>query len=258
MNKTKVTQLFADAKATLSKHSPEILTGIGVAGMITATVLAVKATPKAMWLIEEEKDRLETDKLTALETVKTAWKPYIPAVVTGAASIACIVGASSVNARRNAALATAYQVSRTALSEYKTKVVETIGEKKEKVIRDKVAQDKVEKLPVNNTEIFVTEKGETLFLDPLSQRYFKSDIEKVRKITNDLNYRMMNEMYISLNEFYNELGLPGTKMGDDLGWNINTSGLIEIEFSSQITDDGQPCIVLEYMVEPRYDFSKLM
>ena len=258
MDKSNVTKFFNNAKAVLSKHSPEILTGIGVAGMITTTVLAVKATPKAMWLIEEEKYRLEKEDLTVIETVKAAWKPYIPAVITGASSIACVIGASSVSARRNAALATAYQMSRTALTEYKSKVIETIGEKKERVVRDKIAQDKVENNPVSKSEVYITEKGETLFLDPLSQRYFKSDIEKVRKITNDLNYRMMNEMYISLNEFYNELGLSGTKIGDDMGWNINTSGMIEIDFSSQITDDGKPCIVLEYMVEPRYDYSKLM
>ena len=182
MDKSNVTKFFNNAKAVLSKHSPEILTGIGVAGMITTTVLAVKATPKAMWLIEEEKYRLEKEDLTVIETVKTAWKPYIPAVITGASSIACVIGASSVSARRNAALATAYQMSRTALTEYKSKVIETIGEKKERVVRDKIAQDKVENNPVSKSEVYITEKGETLFLDPLSQRYFKSDIEKVRKI----------------------------------------------------------------------------
>ena len=167
MNK-KLAKLFTDAKKTISKHSPEILTGLGIAGFITTTVMAVKATPKAMWLIEEEKDTLEKDKLTVVETVKVAWKPYIPAAITGVSSVACIIGASSVNYKRNAALATAYQVSRAALSEYKEKVVETIGEKKEKQIRDKVAKDKIEKHPASKTEVIITDNGNVLCYDPLS------------------------------------------------------------------------------------------
>lgn len=258
MDKSKVTKFFNDTKATLSKHSPEILTGIGIAGMITTTVLAVKATPKAMWLIEEEKDILEKEKLTAVETVKTAWKPYIPATITGVTSIACIIGASSVSARRNAALATAYQMSRAALTEYKSKVIETIGEKKERTVRDKVAQDKVEKNPVSKTEVIITDSGNALCFDALSGRYFNSSIDHIRKVVNDLNFRMIGgEMYISLNEFYNEIGLPDIKRGDDIGWNISR-GQIELDFSSQLSEDGKPCIVIDYMVDPREDYSRLL
>lgn len=257
MNK-KLAKLFTDAKKTISKHSPEILTGLGIAGFITTTVMAVKATPKAMWLIEEEKDTLEKDKLTVVETVKVAWKPYIPAAITGVSSVACIIGASSVNYKRNAALATAYQVSRAALSEYKEKVVETIGEKKEKQIRDKVAKDKIEKHPASKTEVIITDNGNVLCYDPLSGRYFNSSIEYIRKVVNNLNFRMIGgEMYISLNEFYNEIGLSDIKRGDDIGWNISR-GQIEVSFSSQLSDDGKPCIVIDYMVDPREDFSKLL
>ena len=257
MNK-KLAKFLTDAKKTISKHSPEILTGLGIAGFITTTVMAVKATPKAMWLIEEEKDTLEKDKLTVVETVKVAWKPYIPAAITGISSVACIIGASSVNYKRNAALATAYQVSRAALSEYKEKVVETIGEKKEKQIRDKVAKDKIEKHPASKTEVIITDNGNVLCYDPLSGRYFNSSIEYIRKVVNDLNFRMIGgEMYVSLNEFYNEIGLSDIKRGDDIGWNISR-GQIEVSFSSQLSDDGKPCIVIDYMVDPKEDFSKLL
>lgn len=257
MNK-KLAKFLTDAKKTISKHSPEILTGLGIAGFITTTVMAVKATPKAMWLIEEEKDTLEKDRLTVVETVKVAWKPYIPAAITGVSSVACIIGASSVNYKRNAALATAYQVSRAALSEYKEKVVETIGEKKEKQIRDKVAKDEIEKHPASKTEVIITDNGNVLCYDPLSGRYFNSSIEYIRKVVNDLNFRMIGgEMYISLNEFYNEIGLSDIKRGDDIGWNISR-GQIEVSFSSQLSDDGKPCIVIDYMVDPREDFSKLL
>ena len=243
-------------KTAVSKHSPEILTGIGIAGMITTTVLAVRATPKAVQLIEAKKEELHQDELNAVDTVKAAWKCYIPAAVTGVVSSACLIGASSVHVRRNAALATAYKLSETALTEYKAKVVETIGEKKEQIIKDKVAEERVKNDPVSKTEVFVTEKGNTLCYDTISGRYFKSDIEALRRTENDLNERLFGEMYISLNEFYDAIGLSRTRIGDDLGWNIHW-GQIKLEFSSQIADDGTPALVMDYRVAPKYDYYKL-
>ena len=133
MPKSNISTIVRGAQLWMTKHSPEILTGFGIAGMITATVLAVGATPKALKLIERKKKELglsSEEKLTPVETVKAVWKPYVPAVVTTTVSAACLVGANSVNARRNAALAAAYHLSETALSEYREQVIETIGERK--------------------------------------------------------------------------------------------------------------------------------
>ena len=161
MNKPNFTKIFNNIKDAVGKHSPEILTGIGIAGMATTTVLAVKATPKALELIKEgSRDNHDGDPYayTKVEAVKSAWKCYIPATISGAVSIACIVGATSVNARRNAALATAYKIAETSIHEYRDKVVETIGEKKEKVIRDNIQQDRVDKNPVTRNEVIITGK----------------------------------------------------------------------------------------------------
>lgn len=256
MKKPNVSKMVKSAQVILSKHSPEILTGIGVAGLLTATVLAVKATPKALTLIEEEKREKHVDKLTPVEVVKTAWKPYIPAAITGVMATACIIGASSVNAKRNAALATAYTLSETALKEYREKVVETIGEKKEQVIRDSIAKDKVEKNPVSNNEVIITEKGNTLCYDSVSGRYFRSDIDKIRRAASELDYRLRSEMYVSLNDLYYELGLPSIGIGEELGWNVDY-GPMTIDFSSQLAEDGTPCLVMDYHVAPRYDFRTL-
>ena len=247
--------MFNAVKAFTTQHSPEILTGLGIAGMVTTTVLAVKATPKAIKLIDEAKYEKE-DTLTVPETIKVTWKCYIPAAVTGIASISCLVGASSVSFKRNAALATAYKLSETALMEYKEQVIDAIGERKEKDIRDKVAKKKLEKDPVSSSTIVITDKGNTLCYDAVIGRYFKSDIETIKKAVNELNRQMLLENYISLNEFYNELGLENCDVGDSLGWNIE-SGYIEPEFSTQLADDGTPCVVLSYMVEPRYDYRNL-
>ena len=244
------------ALRTLKKHSPGILTGIGIVGLLATSVMAVDATPKAMELIREKKEELGVEKLTAAETVKATWKCYIPAAVTAATSVACIVGANSVNAKRQAALATACTLSETAMREYKDKVVETIGEKKEREVMDAIAKDKIEKNPVSKSEVILTNKGDTLCFDPWSSRYFKSDAEKLRKAVNDLNYQLINEGCVTLNDFYYDIGLEETRPGETLGWNINRGGQVQFRFSSQVAEDGTPCLVLEFINPPSYDYSQ--
>ena len=257
MNKPNVADLFKSVKMVVSKHSPEILTGIGIAGMITTTILAVKATPKALTLVEDKKKELElypADKLTTIETVKATLKCYIPAAVTGITAITCLIGANSVSSRRNATLATACNLSATALTEYKEKVIETIGEKKERTIRDKVAEERVKNEPVNPSAIIVSGNGNTRCFDTITKRRFISDIEAIKKIVNELNRRMINgDDYVSLNDFYYELGLDGSSIGDELGWNVS-DGLIELDFSAQLDKDGVPCIVIDYTVTPKRGF----
>lgn len=258
MSKPNMTALFKGIQSAVSKHSPEILTGLGIAGMITTTILAVRATPKALELIDERKEELDIhqrEKLPVVETIKTTWKCYIPAAITGVSSVACLIGASSVNVRRNAALTAAYNLSATALSEYKEKVVETVGEKKEQAIRDKVAEERIKKDPVKTSTVIVSGNGTTRCFDTITKQRFTSDIETIRRVVNDLNQRMINgDDYISLNEFYYELGLDAVSIGDELGWNIAT-GKIELDFSAQLDTDGVPCIVIDYMVAPKRGFN---
>ena len=110
MPKQSLASIAKSVRTAMKKHSPEILTGIGIAGMITTAVMAVKATPKALILLEEKKDELDTDRLEPKDIIKTAWPCYIPAAVVGSISVFCLIGASSTNLRRNAALATAYDL----------------------------------------------------------------------------------------------------------------------------------------------------
>lgn len=250
----KISNFIRTTKGYVTKHSPEILTGIGVTGMITSTVLAVKATPKAMLLLDvAEHDK--GDKLTPIETVKAAWKPYIPAVITGVAAATCIIGASAVNTKRNAALATAYAISEKSLLTYRDKVVETIGEKKEKEIREKIAQDEVNKKPVSNSQVIITSKGNSLCMDSLFGRYFKSDIDQLKKCINELNREIISQNYASLNSFYNLVGLDPVEAGNRLGWNIDDRN-IDLVFSACLTESGEPCIVVDFRTPPKYDFDR--
>ena len=256
MGKSIITNAFKSVQTVMIKHGPEFLTGIGVAGMIGTTIMAVKATPKAIKLLEKEKEETHCDKIHPVEVVKITWKFYIPAVVTCVASAACLIKANSINTRRNAALVAAYNLSKTALSEYKEKVIETIGEKKEQDVMNRIAKDKIEKDPVSKREVIVTDKGTTLCYDALFGRYFMSDMDTIRKAVNSINRAIVaGDMYVSLNEFYSEIGLSHVEIGDQLGWNID-DGEIEIFFSSQLAENGAPCLVINYNIAPKYDYYK--
>jgi hypothetical protein len=245
----------------MTKHSPEILTGLGIAGMVSTTVLAVKATPKAIKLIEIRKEelQLEDGKLKPIETIKTTWKCYIPAAVTGSVSIACLVGANSMHLKRNTALAAAYKLSETALTEYREQVIETIGEKKEQAVRDKVAEKRLEKNPVEQNEVVASKKGgTTLCYDYMTDRYFESEIETIKKGLNRLNATMLRDDTVSLNDFYDEIGLPHAGIGDEFGWNASTVGRNLIELSISYGPAGEtdrPCAIIAFnpMPHPGYD-----
>lgn len=259
MGNNGLVKVFKNVQTVVKKHQPEILTGLGVAGFVTTTVMAVKATPKALEVLAEIKEdhKDDTDKKEyCKDFVKKVVPLYVPSAVVGGLSIGCVICANSINTKRNAALAAAYALSESALTEYKEKVVETIGEKKEKVVREAVAQGRVEKNPIENKEVIYTGDGDTLCMDYFSKRYFKSSIDKLKKVENDLNRRMLLESYVSLNDFYYEIGLSGTKQGDLLGWNID-KGYLKFELDATIVDD-KPCIVLDYKVAPYYDYDKFM
>lgn len=261
----KFSGIIQSIRTATTRHGPEILTGVGIAGMITTTIMAVKATPKALMLIEEEKRHKNRElesttngdkckqitQLKPLELVKTTWKCYLPAGITGILSIACVVGGQKESVRRSTAFATAYSISENALKTYQQKVVETIGEKKEILVRDAVAKEEVEKNPVNTREVIITEKGNTLCFDIISQRYFKSDMDTLKRTENELNRQLRSDMFISLNEFYSQIGLSSSSIGDDIGWTVDDG--FEISFSSQIAEDGTPCLVISYPIEPKYD-----
>lgn len=274
MSKINLSNITKQIGSTLKRKSPEILTGMGIGLGACTVVLAVKATPKALMLVEEKKreinrDILEEakangdeqcqriDKLTPLDTVKVTWKCYIPAAVTGLASVTCLVGASTTNARRNAALAAAYTLSETARIDYKKKVAEVVGEKKEREVRDAIAKDKIERNPVESKEIIFTEKGETRCYDSLSGRYFKSDIDMLNRAVNELNRKMIDQTYMSLNDYYYEIGLPEIKIGYKLGWRVD-QGLIKLDFSSQLCNDGVPCVVVDFEETPKYEFDMFL
>jgi len=224
------------------KNSSTILTIVGSLATIGAVVTTVGATQKAMEVIEED--------MTKTEIIRRTWKYFIPTGLLIGVSIGCNLTSNHLNLKKLATIGTLYTMSETAFTEYKKKVVETLGKNKEKKVRDDIDADKVKNTPPKDQHIVITGNGEQLCFDSFSGRYFESTVDKIRTVKNDLGFRLLSEMWISLNEYYIELGLPAIPLGDNIGWDVE-KGPIDIEFSAQLTEGGRPCIVSSFRVDPR-------
>ena len=250
-----ISAILKSATKIMCKHSPEILTGLGIAGMVSATVMAVRATPVAIKRIEETKKEEKKESLTVGETLKATWTCYIPTAIASGVSIACLVGSTRISVKRHSALMAAYALTETTLKEYQEQVIQTIGEKKEKEVRDNIAQTRMGKDPITNHEIIATPRGTTQCYDYYSGRYFMSDIETIKQAMITLNHRMLRDNYVSLNEFYYEIDLEGTQVGNTVGWKVD-GGKIDVVLSSKLASDNTPCVVVNYSIPPTYDYDR--
>lgn len=246
MLKFDIKPFLKTAQQTADKWLPQILTGVGLAGMIGTTIFAVAKTPDAMMRIEEKKLDEHKDKLSKLEVVDATWRCYLPVVAMGTASAACVVGGCVSGTRRFMALSAAYALSENNLKEYKDHVVKVLGSDKECDVQDSIIEDDLKKHPVNEHEIIETGDGTYLCFDKTSGTYFHSSIEHVKASVNEVNRCLIMDSCASLNDMYEELHLPTTELGNIMGWNI-TRGLIEPRFTYTSDDNGTPCLAISFM-----------
>ena len=244
---------------TLDRNSPTILTGLGVAGLIGTVILAVKATPKAVDLIEKEKTFRHEQysdefpiNMTPLEIVETTWQVYIPTALMGGITIACMIASNHISLRRNAALVSLYTLAEATLKEYQDKVSEQITEKKERTIREDIVQDHLDKNPVDTKTIVFTGNGNYLCFDDFSKRYFRSDVEAIRRSENQFNQHLLKEGWLGINDFYDELGLEPIELGDEFGW-VAERSLLQVKYDAKLAKDtNEPCLVIGYTVTPNH------
>lgn len=249
-------EIFKKLKTVLSDNSPLILTYLSVAGVVSTTLLAVRATPLAFDKIAKLKWDAESENkaVEPTDVVKTIWKDYTPTLISGAFTIACIIGANAIQSRKNAAIVSVYSLTETALKEYQSKVKEMYGEDKEKKVRAEITKDRMTSDSVENNNVFITGLGEQLCYDSFTGRYFKSDIETIRKAQNDINSKVIRDMYASHNDFYTMIGLAKTGLGEEVGWTVDYQ--MDIEFTSHLAENGIPCLCLEYRTEPKAGYYK--
>ena len=236
--------------------NPTVLTAVGIAGMVTSVVLAVKGTVKATRKIDAIKSERKIDKISKKEVVKNTWKYYIPTGVGVITSGICLIASNRFSAKKITALATAYKLSENVFSEYKKEVVNSIGKEAESKINKK-ANENIKNKAVTK-EIVYTNKGDTLFYDTLSGRYFKSDTKSVEEAFNLLNHQLLRENYVSINEWYYILGLDSIEpLGEMLKWNVEND-LVEFGLEGDMTNNGEPCISINYKTLPQtYDYNPM-
>lgn len=237
---------FRNTIKTIKANSPEILTALGVSGVITTSYLTSKAAFAAAEVIrkhEELNPPSEDPKERLKERTKLVWKLYIPAGVSGVVTVSCILGASRVGNSRTTAAVTAYSVTERAFHEYRERVADEIGKGKEQKIRDEIAQDSVTKHPTNR-EIVIAGSGHVLCYELYTSRYLHSDMETLKKAENKINSIAIRESYVTLDEFYDLVGLDHTSVSDKIGWTADR--IMELEFSTVLGRNGEPCLAFDY------------
>lgn len=248
-------KLISGSKLFLKKNSTTILTYAGAAGVIATTAMAIQATPKAMQVLEQVKEEKGED-LTKVETIQATLPIYIPTIVVGASTLACIFSINVLSKRNQASITSAYALLSSSYKEYKEKVVELYGEEAESIVVEEIAKDRyvAEDTPEDD--------GKELFYDEYSKRYFRATVEKIQHAEYEINRDLIMMDYATLNDFYKYLDLDPIDGGDKLGWttciNYECYWQMWIDFSHSRTvmDDGTDCRIIRMLTEPVVDFEE--
>lgn len=244
-------------KKFLLDNSQTILAGAGVVGTVTTGIFSFRAGRRVQILVEEEnykRELMAEEPATPHEEFKLFWRELVPSTAIAAGTVAMIISSVSIGNKRNAAIAAAYALSDKAHAEYKQKVVEHIGKNEERKVREAVDQERVLKNPPGNQAI-IQGVGTVLCYDSYSGRYFYSDMESIRQAVNRVNSNVLNNYYASLTELYDQLGLDRTSFSDEVGWNCDS--LLDVAYSTQLSDDNRPCIVMTFKVDPIRHFNRI-
>lgn len=272
----KISELLGKAETFTKRNSPIILTGLAIAGVVSTVYSAYKAGPRADKILENYRKDMrdchpedkETKKIIVEETAKKMIPVVAPTVIMGTTTVACIIGSHSVSSRRIAALSAAYSLSESTVKNLNSKMEEMLGEKKARAIKDSIMKDKLkadsekDKKILSDGQVIIPNDGTVLCKDLYSGRLFYSNAEKINQAITKCSYDIISEMYISLNEFYDAVNspqLPRIPLGDDLGWNIDDTcdGQLPIRLSALLTEDGKPCLCIDYDIGVRTDYRNL-
>jgi hypothetical protein len=241
------------------KHSPTILFGVGVAGMVASTVLASKATLKLNDILEEAQIKLEKVQLVESSVdlknkysqkdfkrakaelyIRTSFeicKLYAPSVIVGVASIAALSRSHTILVRRNAALTAAYTTLLESMNNYRDRVAAKYGrEAEEEIYRDLTPCEIDDENHPGKKIIKNVAKGGSIysrFFDKNSKSWNRNpeyNVVFLRSQQNYFNDLLHSRGHVFLNEVYDGLGLERSKQGAVVGW-IKGEGDDYIDFN---------------------------
>ena len=239
--------LVRSSQLFTKRNASTILTIVGGVGVVTTTVLGIKATPKALTLLEDAKKE-KGENLTTLEKVKVAAPVYIPTAISGVATLTCVFGANILNKRYQASLISAYAFIDNSYKEYKNKVEELYGEDAKERIVEEIAKDKYEKIKPEEDEILV--------YDEFSGQYFNTTRMKIARAEYELNRNIHMRGWADANEFYEILGLGDIDGGYVIGWSEGGNlarywqGWVDFSHRTATMDDGTEYMILTIFQEP--------
>lgn len=239
-------------KRAVQKEAPILLSLTGISGFITGAIMAAKATPKAVEVLKEHEEYLPYGGRELIwEQFKLLAPIYAPTAGLLAISAAFVLGSTQLSRYRYGAATTLYFASQQSLVRLQEAVLDNVGAKKYDEIRADAAAPPKDSVPPS----IIINGENSLFWDVFSGRYFHSGtIEDVRKVINDMNAHMYEWGYVSLNELYQELGMPKTEYGDLMGW-FAEDGAIDVRFSSRLTENDRACISMELTLTPKHSDS---
>ena len=239
------------------QNGMNILTGLGVVGVATTAVLAAKATPKALELLQEKdeyKQEAYGEPLTRFEKVLAMAPAYIPAVLTGLATVSCIVGMNRVSYTKQASLMSAYTYLNSSYEEYRRKVKEVFGEEGEAKVRAELGRE------IELYEKYGSLHEPRLFYDEISNRYFEMSMYEMKEAEYNMN-RMFNFLgALKLNEVYEFFNLGPTEYGESVGWaalrdwEVIGYSWIEATFDEITTHDGLQAFAIRFNMQPTKDY----
>ena len=256
--KEKLMKTYKKVELKAIKHSPEILAGVGVVGVVGSLVMACKATTKLSDILEESKEQLDKIKevaadpayeekysqddakkdttITYVQTAMKVTKLYAPSVILCASSLGCLLASNNILKKRNAALSAAYMTVDKSFKEYRKRVADRFGEEVEKEIRYNIKAEEITKVDENGNEVTETVKIMDGTDDPNSYSdYARFFDESCAAWQNDAEYNLTflkaQQQYANdllkargrlfLNEVYRMLGIDETKAGQVVGWVYN-------------------------------------
>lgn len=237
--------------------SSTVLTVLGIAGTVATAVLAAKETPKALALVENRKHELGTDDIPVREAVMASWRCYAPTVLMGAATSACIIGIGILDRKSQASLSSAYAMLNESYKRYRQAANTVYGENADKRIQAAAAKDAY--ISADGCALYSADMDpdseKILFYDTLSKRYFMSTMAAVLNCQYHINRNLQLKGQVSLNDFYEFLGIDGVDHGDEMAWSMDTlldGGIMWLDFENAKTvmDDGLECCVVSPLFEP--------
>lgn len=240
----------------LKKESPVILGILGAVGVVLTSVMVAKDTKKAECIVIDKENELCRD-LTKKELIKTYIPAYVPSIAIGSATVACIIASTALNQKQKMALSSAYILLDQSYKKYKDKVVELFGEGSDREVEREVTKDRIEELgkvdSVNGNETLI-------FYEKHYNQLFERSMLEVKDAEYLLNKKFALNGEVSLNDFYELLGLEKTKEGEILGW--SSSALSEftpyvwIDFEHDLveTQDGMKAYEIVFPISPVPDY----